>query len=409
VSGCGCGSTRSAAPCLHTWSLEGASKRTYFKNYRIYCPSDIVLQSCSFARCESFTPVRGCASPSRVSFSQYSSVYGWLQSGPARGRSAAAYYLLATAADARVGRVGKTSLLLRYVQDTFSENQPATIQASFLTKQTVVDGAAVSLSIWDTAGQERFHALGPIYYRDADGEPCSAAVCSSPARLCRMADAYRAAALLVFDITDADSFARVKSWVKELRQMAGAPAPDASNVDAHGGRRAEHCASACGQQGGPGAESAGDSEGRGGLRCHHRSAAFQHLCQAEPRRGAGVCSDCTEYGLPWPAHFCSADTGCRAFGAGQGHAHFTSGSTAQRCARGNSFVWRWAPTCYSRPRTCLLLSAALQQAAHLPVVKCRPNRGQDPKDRRNRTMPYQIKAQQKKYFRRPAFIQRLLL
>ncbi len=40
----------------------------------------------------------------------------------------------------------------------------------------------VSLSIWDTAGQERFHALGPIYYRDADG------------------------AILVYDVTDADSF-----------------------------------------------------------------------------------------------------------------------------------------------------------------------------------------------------------
>ena len=51
--------------------------------------------------------------------------------------------------------------------------------------------------MWDTGGQERFHALGPIYYRDAD------------------------AAVLVYDITDADSFARVKTWVKELRQIAG--------------------------------------------------------------------------------------------------------------------------------------------------------------------------------------------
>ena len=53
----------------------------------------------------------------------------------------------------------------------------------------------MELSLWDTAGQERFHSLGPIYYRDA------------------------AAALLVFDITDIDSFERVKAWVKELRQM----------------------------------------------------------------------------------------------------------------------------------------------------------------------------------------------
>ena len=53
----------------------------------------------------------------------------------------------------------------------------------------------VELSLWDTAGQERFHSLGPIYYRDA------------------------AAALIVFDITDIDSFERAKAWVKELKQM----------------------------------------------------------------------------------------------------------------------------------------------------------------------------------------------
>ncbi|GBG30765.1 Ras-related protein Rab-21 [Hondaea fermentalgiana] len=55
----------------------------------------------------------------------------------------------------------------------------------------------VQLSIWDTAGQERFHALGPIYYRDAD------------------------AALLVYDITDIESFAKVKTWVRELRKVVG--------------------------------------------------------------------------------------------------------------------------------------------------------------------------------------------
>jgi len=52
--------------------------------------------------------------------------------------------------------------------------------------------AAVSL-----AGQEKFHALGPIYYRNADG------------------------ALLVYDITDQDTFARVQVWIKELRKVVG--------------------------------------------------------------------------------------------------------------------------------------------------------------------------------------------
>ncbi|KAJ4978205.1 hypothetical protein NE237_008985 [Protea cynaroides] len=94
------------------------------------------------------------------------------------------------------GRVGKTSLVLRYVTNSFSEKQEATAQASYLTKRLVIEGVPITLAIWDTAGQERFHALGPIYYRDAD------------------------AALLVYDITDDDTFIRVKNWVKELQQMA---------------------------------------------------------------------------------------------------------------------------------------------------------------------------------------------
>jgi Ras-related protein Rab-21 len=61
----------------------------------------------------------------------------------------------------------------------------------------MVSGENVHISIWDTAGQERFHALGPIYYRDAD------------------------AALLVYDITDKESFDKVRKWVKELRKIVG--------------------------------------------------------------------------------------------------------------------------------------------------------------------------------------------
>ena len=79
------------------------------------------------------------------------------------------------------GRVGKTSLVLRFCRDTFTEGQPPTIQASCLDKVLRIGEKSLHLVIWDTAGQERFHALGPIYYRDAD------------------------AALLVFDITDAVS------------------------------------------------------------------------------------------------------------------------------------------------------------------------------------------------------------
>jgi len=95
------------------------------------------------------------------------------------------------------GCVGKTSLCLRFVQNTFNDKHLTTVQASFLTKRLNVDNKRVNLAIWDTAGQERFHALGPIYYRDANG------------------------ALLVYDITDRDSFIKVQTWVKELRKMLG--------------------------------------------------------------------------------------------------------------------------------------------------------------------------------------------
>lgn len=96
------------------------------------------------------------------------------------------------------GRVGKTSILLRFVENSYIEGRPSTLTASYLNKHVMVDdNRQAQLSIWDTAGQERFHSLGPIYYRDAKG------------------------AILVYDITDESTFDRVKRWTKELRKMVG--------------------------------------------------------------------------------------------------------------------------------------------------------------------------------------------
>lgn len=67
----------------------------------------------------------------------------------------------------RAGRVGKTSIVLRFCQDMFDEKQISTIDATNLEKAVSVGGQTYKLSIWDTAGQERFHALAPLYYRDA--------------------------------------------------------------------------------------------------------------------------------------------------------------------------------------------------------------------------------------------------
>jgi Ras-related protein Rab-21 len=57
------------------------------------------------------------------------------------------------------GRVGKTSILLRYIRGSFQEKQQSTLQASYLDKRLDVGDTSAQLSVWDTAGQERFHAV----------------------------------------------------------------------------------------------------------------------------------------------------------------------------------------------------------------------------------------------------------
>lgn len=91
--------------------------------------------------------------------------------------------------------MGKSSLVLRFVKKQFFEYQESTIGAAFLTQTVNVNDCVVKFEIWDTAGQERYHSLAPMYYRGA------------------------AAAIVVYDITNKQSFFRAKSWVKELQRQ----------------------------------------------------------------------------------------------------------------------------------------------------------------------------------------------
>jgi len=91
---------------------------------------------------------------------------------------------------------GKSSLVLRFVKGQFFDYQESTIGAAFLTKSLPEHN--VKFEIWDTAGQERYHSLAPMYYRGA------------------------AAAIIVYDVTSADSFTRAKNWVKELQRTGNA-------------------------------------------------------------------------------------------------------------------------------------------------------------------------------------------
>ncbi|KAL6423435.1 hypothetical protein ACFW04_010199 [Cataglyphis niger] len=88
--------------------------------------------------------------------------------------------------------VGKTSLIGRYVGNF--EHASPTIGASFFNCKLNLGDTKIKLHVWDTAGQERFRSMAPMYYRHAN------------------------AAMLVFDLTQYNSFAAIKGWVKELQQ-----------------------------------------------------------------------------------------------------------------------------------------------------------------------------------------------
>eukprot|EP01137_Pigoraptor_chileana_P035353 Opistho-2@29226 len=91
--------------------------------------------------------------------------------------------------------VGKSSLVLRFVSDSFNEHSESTIGASFMSKTIIVGEQTFKYQIWDTAGQEKYRGLAPMYYRGA------------------------AAAIVVYDITREASFRALKDWVKELKQL----------------------------------------------------------------------------------------------------------------------------------------------------------------------------------------------
>mmetsp|Transcript_3756 Transcript_3756/g.6115 ORF Transcript_3756/g.6115 Transcript_3756/m.6115 type:complete len:201 (+) Transcript_3756:60-662(+) len=93
--------------------------------------------------------------------------------------------------------VGKTSLLVRYVENTFTIATKSTIGADFLSKEVEVDGKPVTLQIWDTAGQERFQGLGTGFFRGADG------------------------VIFVFDVTRQETFDELGPWMKSFLIQTG--------------------------------------------------------------------------------------------------------------------------------------------------------------------------------------------
>ena len=98
--------------------------------------------------------------------------------------------------------VGKSCLLLRFADDTYTESYISTIGVDFKIRTLVVDGKVVKLQIWDTAGQERFRSITSTYYRSAQ------------------------CVMMVYDVTDLESFANARGqWKAEVAKNAAQDVP----------------------------------------------------------------------------------------------------------------------------------------------------------------------------------------
>ncbi|KAF9597517.1 hypothetical protein IFM89_019431 [Coptis chinensis] len=92
--------------------------------------------------------------------------------------------------------VGKSCLLLRFSDDSFTTSFITTIGIDFKIRTIELDGKRIKLQIWDTAGQERFRTITTAYYRGAMG------------------------ILLVYDVTDESSFNNIRNWIRNIEQHA---------------------------------------------------------------------------------------------------------------------------------------------------------------------------------------------
>lgn len=88
--------------------------------------------------------------------------------------------------------VGKTNLINRFASDKFDINSKATIGVEFVYKTLKINKEVIKVEVWDTAGQERYRAITSSYYKGAKG------------------------AIIVYDITNEDSFNNVESWMNEV-------------------------------------------------------------------------------------------------------------------------------------------------------------------------------------------------
>jgi small GTP-binding protein len=90
--------------------------------------------------------------------------------------------------------VGKSCILLRYAENKFQEGFFTTVGIDFKVRHCVINDKRVRLQVWDTAGQEKFRTITKAYYRGAHG------------------------ILLVFDVSNPDTFAQSQGWMNSIRE-----------------------------------------------------------------------------------------------------------------------------------------------------------------------------------------------
>ena len=97
--------------------------------------------------------------------------------------------------------VGKSCMLTRFADQTYTDEYISTIGVDFKIRTVYIDDKVVKLQLWDTAGQERFRTITTSYYRGAQG------------------------IVIVYDVCDRDSFNQVPSWLTEVKRYAQGDVP----------------------------------------------------------------------------------------------------------------------------------------------------------------------------------------
>lgn len=92
--------------------------------------------------------------------------------------------------------VGKSCVILRFIENDFNSNLMSSIGVDFKMKNTEIDSQLVKLQIWDTAGHEKFRTITTSYYKSAQ------------------------AIIVIYDITNEQSFEHIKNWMVEIDKFA---------------------------------------------------------------------------------------------------------------------------------------------------------------------------------------------